>query len=146
MYRAHRLTEGAPAHRMFNDGDFLRLLGRLEWSDLTRGFGPRLGLFLGLDGVVHLSRRRDVERICLPNERSSLLRNRKSRRVGWSNDRGVPLVRVEVLGWDHEIILIPLQVVHQPVLGYNAARGRGGTRTVAQSVVKVNGDDTSLRV
>lgn len=92
MYHAHRLAEGAPAHRMFNDGDLLCLLGRLEWSDLTRGFGPRLGLFLGLDGVVHLSRRRDVERIRFSNEGGPFLRNRKGRRVGWGNDRGVPLV------------------------------------------------------
>lgn len=89
---AHRLTEGALSGRILFDGrDFLDLLGRLEWSDLTRGLGPRLCLFLAFDRFIPLLRRY-VERIGFSDEGGSFLRNEQSRSAGRSNDRGVPLV------------------------------------------------------
>ena len=130
----------------FHIRDFLYLLGWLEGSDLTGGFGPCLGLFLAFDRVIHLLRRRDVERVGLSDEGCSFLRNAKSRRPGGGDDRGVPLVGIEVLGGGHDIILIPLQVVHQTVLGATGVGGRGGAHTVARGIVKVNGEDTSLWV
>ena len=76
---AHRLAKGAPAHRVtFHDHGFLYFLGGLERSDLTRGFGPRLGIFLDLDRIVPLGDW-DMKRVGLSNKGGSFLRNRKSR-------------------------------------------------------------------
>ena len=77
----------------YGDRDFLCLLGWLEGEDLARGCGADLlGPFLAFNRVVALMLGGiDVERVCLSNERRSLLGSvRRGRGASGGCDWGIP--------------------------------------------------------
>jgi len=72
------------------------------------------------------------------------VRNANPEGSGRGGDRCVPLVRVEVLGGGHKVVLVPLQAIHQTVFGSNGMGGRWGARTIAQGLVGVKGEEASF--
>ena len=93
MIDSHRLTKSTPScGGRFNGSNLPYLSNRLEGPDLGGRLGPRSGLFLAFSGTIPFLRRRDAERVCLPNERGSFLRSARGREAGRRNDWGITLV------------------------------------------------------